>query len=328
MHEDKEDTLPSCSSFACDEGEKLNYLEDDLTLPSAEDEDVTLPSAAETLSHDYEDDHDKLQVHLAEENIISTFSKPLPTPLMSSTPKKSHHMYESSDLAISSSQLDLIDEEPSGCATDILQWQLTAVIKFNGCSDMCAIMVHGLTNYDVLRAHYHFENKTQREQNNWVIQYLSMHCPYNSTGEKDLKNMIFRIQGKSVCMKLWLEVLALSISRFYRLRQDFLQFGGITSATKRQRSVSAKTLEAITWMEQYFQRVGDKCPDKGDSIYLPTCLTETKLFEIFLEDMYKGDSSHSISHSQFNKLFRKDFRHVTIPKVSGEKDRKVVPQHC
>ena len=80
-------------------------------------------------------------------------------------------------------------------------------------------------------------------------------------GEKEFKNAAFITQGKTVCMKLWLEILSVSTSRFYRLCQDFLQFGGITSATKRQRSLSSKTLEAITWMEQYFQRVGDKRPD-------------------------------------------------------------------
>ena len=116
-------------------------------------------------------------------------------------------------------------------------------------------------------------------------------------------------------MKLWLEILSVSTSRFYRLRQDFLQFGGITSATKRQRSLSSKTLEAITWMEQYFQRVRDKRPDKADSIYLPTCLTEKKLFEIYVDDVYNGDLSSSISRSQFNNLFRKEFKHVSIPKV-------------
>ena len=66
-------------------------------------------------------------------------------------------------------------------------------------------------------------------------------------------------------------------------------------------------------MEQYFSRVGDKRPDKADSIYLPTCLTETKLYEIFVED--NGDASQCISRSQFNNLFRKDFKNVSIPKV-------------
>ena len=84
---------------------------------------------------------------------------------------------------------------------------------------------------------------------------FSLHCPYNSAGDKDFKNTAFMIQRKRICMKLWLEAPSVSASRFYRLRLDFLQFGGITSNTKRQSSLSPKTLEAITWMEQYFQRI-------------------------------------------------------------------------
>lgn len=306
---DIDDTLPSCSSFSCD-GE--NYLEEDFTLASSEDsaeeDELTLPSAADTL--DFEDD----RTFFSEDNTELVPKVPA-GPLLTSTPQKFRHGDCALHSSNSVSQSYLVDEEHLWSEANEIQWRLTDVIRYNGCGDICAIRIHELTSHDVLNAHCYFENKTQREQNDWLIQYFSVHCPHKGNREKDFKNVPFIIQGKLVCMKLWLVVLSLSTSRFYRLRQDFLQFGGITSVAKRRRSLSAKTLEAITWMEQYFQRVGDKRPDKADSIYLPTCLTETKLFEIFIEDVYNGDSSHSISRSQFNNLFRKDFKHVTIPKV-------------
>ncbi len=65
-------------------------------------------------------------------------------------------------------------------------------------------------------------------------------------------------------------------------------------------------------MEQYFERVGDKRPDE-DGIYLPTCLTEKKLYELMFEQL---GTEQSISASQFNKIFKNDFKNVTIPKVS------------
>ena len=80
--------------------------------------------------------------------------------------------------------------------------------------------------------------------------------------------------------------------------------------------MAPRTLEAIAWMENYFQRVGDKRPDKADAIYLPTCLTEKKLFEIYVEDVYQGDMTKAIGRSCFNTLFNTNFKHVTIPKVS------------
>ena len=271
-------------------------LQGDLTLPSAVDsakeDELTLTSAAEDN-----------QISLSEEEVPEVPVRPL----LTSTPQKGHH--DDSHLSYNSQSLRSLTGEDN--AADIVTWQLTNVMKFNGCADKCAMKTHGLTDYDVLRGHHYFENKVQREQNDWVIQYFAIHCPYDINGEKEFKNIPFTIQGKRVCVKLWLEVLPLSTSRFYRLRQDFLQFGGITSITKRRRSLSSKTLEAITWMEQYFLRVGDKRPDKADSIYLP----KTKLFKIFIEDVYNGDSSHCISRSQFNNLFRKDFKNVLIPKV-------------
>lgn len=67
---------------------------------------------------------------------------------------------------------------------------------------------------------------------------------------------------------------------------------------------------AIAWMSSYFERVGDKRPDKN-GIYLPTCLTETMIYSL----MVKGLSNDTICFSQFNKLFRNQFSYVTIPKV-------------
>ena len=59
---------------------------------------------------------------------------------------------------------------------------------------------------------------------------------------------------------------------------------------------------------------GDKQPDK-DAIVLPMCLTEKRIHEILLDQLHHGDLSKGICLSQFNKLYRQEFRNVTIPKV-------------
>ena len=71
-------------------------------------------------------------------------------------------------------------------------------------------------------------------------------------------------------------------------------------------------MKCIEWMRSYFERVGDKRPDK-DGIYLPTCLTEKAIYKIV-----KNELPHDsvICSSQFNKLYRSQFPNVTIPKVS------------
>lgn len=175
---------------------------------------------------------------------------------------------------------------------------------------------HGLNEHDILAYHHSFDRKSPTEQNQWLIQYFGTHCPSNSEGGKDFKSMLYIVQGKKVCANLWQEVLCLSVARFYRLRRQFLDFGDTTSAAKekRRRALAPKTREAVAWMEHYFDRIGDKRPDK-DAILLPTCLTERKIYQILVDELYHGDSSNTICFSQFNKIYRSCFTNVSIPKV-------------
>ena len=71
-------------------------------------------------------------------------------------------------------------------------------------------------------------------------------------------------------------------------------------------------MQTISWMQNYFERIGDKRPDK-DGIYLPTCLTEKMIYANMSDEF---NSEDIICFSQFNKLFRNNFSHVSIPKVS------------
>lgn len=67
----------------------------------------------------------------------------------------------------------------------------------------------------------------------------------------------------------------------------------------------------IAWMDQYFQCIGDKWPDK-EGIFLPACLTEKKMFEITVEELYQGNELLAISYSTFCNviLYRVDFKNV------------------
>lgn len=67
-------------------------------------------------------------------------------------------------------------------------------------------------------------------------------------------------------------------------------------------------------MHVLLYRIGDKRPDK-DGIYLPTCLTELAIYSRMKEEIGSRDESEIVCFSQFNKIFRKHFPNVTIPKV-------------
>ena len=116
-----------------------------------------------------------------------------------------------------------------------------------------------------------------------------------------------------MCQALWQAVISLSTSRFYDIRRDFLD-GQRAEKHVRARSLSSKSLEAVAWMRSYFDRVGDKRPDK-DGIYLPTCLSEKTIYNMLVDDNVTQGSP--VCFSQFNKLYRKHFPNVTIPKVGS-----------
>ena len=108
---------------------------------------------------------------------------------------------------------------------------------------------------------------------------------------------------------MWQASLSLSTTRLYSLRKAFSD--GQSPENKVSRKLSGKSMAAIVWMSSYFERVGDKRPDK-DGIYLPTCLTETMMYSLMVKDL----SDDTVCFSQFNKIFRIHFSYVTIPKVT------------
>ena len=192
-------------------------------------------------------------------------------------------------------------------------WNLFDAMNADGCNQNCTRTVHGLSEYDVLMAHSSFASKTVVEQRKWIFDYLATHCPNDSGGQKDVKNITFVVSGKRVCLSAWMAVLSISSSRFYDIRKEFVD-GQAEPTPKRSRSMSVKSQQAIAWMSSYFERVGDKRPDK-DGIYLPTCLTEKAIHSQMIEELYKGKTAEAVCCSQFNRLFKTNFPNVTIPKV-------------
>ena len=198
------------------------------------------------------------------------------------------------------------------------QWNVDDVLLTCGCRPKCALSVHGITAYDLLWIHSEFSSLPRSEQRLWILEYLSVNCPNAGiSGMKDVKGITFLVCGKRVCQTLWLKSLPLFSSRFYSIRSEFL--GGVTKSSavlQRRRGMSTKSLDALSWMEAYFRTVGDKRPDKH-GIYLPTCLTEKSIYHRMVDEKYNGNRKSAVCFSQFNKLFRKHFPYVTIPKVSS-----------
>ena len=304
-----------------EEGDNMNIitLSDASSLVNTEQNDqsiVSLSDASSITLAECGDDH--AQQHPNHNLMIATGTSldcsnnleklEIFKPLEHSTPQKASEVTQSTD-----------DTLPSSSRISDLTWKLSVTLNMKGCAEQCLKKVHELNEYALLCAHAQFQAKTTSEQNVWITQYFECHCPLiGECGEKDIKGISFVIQGRHVCLLGWLQVLGISQSRFYRIRDEFKLNGGIKYLHKnQQQSHRPKTLEAISWMDQYFKRIGDKRPDSDhDGIYLPTCLTEMKIYEIMLEELYSGKEGCGICYSKFCSVFREEFKNVTIPKVS------------
>ena len=241
-----------------------------------------------------------------------TYVRPPPPPPEQVQEQKSNHLADSCSAALTS-PLELLKMK-------ILvhtQWNVEDVLLTFGCRPKCTSNVHRVTAYDLLWIHSEFL-LPRSEQKLWMLEYLSVNCPNAGvSGAKDAKGIAFLICGKLICQTLWLKALPLCSSRFYSIRNEFLSRVTKSSAVlQHRRRMSTKSVDALSWMEAYFRAVGDKQPDKH-GIYLPTCLTKKSIYHRMVDEKYNGNRKSAVCFSQFNRLFRKHFRHVTIPKVSS-----------
>lgn len=133
------------------------------------------------------------------------------------------------------------------------KWSLFNVMEMNGCEESCVASVHGLTEYDVLCANNTFSSMNIADQRRWIYEYFSNHCPNNDAGISDPSGLQFILCGKNVCQAVWLATLAISTSRFYDIRKQFIEGEG-PPERKKSRSLSAKSVATISWMTSYFNK--------------------------------------------------------------------------
>ena len=178
------------------------------------------------------------------------------------------------------------------------------VMECSGCQENCGSKVHHLSEMDIVIPNQRFQNMTCNNQRQWLIDYL------HSNTSKESNQTIFLISGKVVCQPVWLATLGISRSRFYEIRKAYLHGAMNMDQPAKQVPRRAKTHKAISWMNSYFNQVGDHMPDKL-AIHLPSFLTRSLVYERMKEDL----GTDTISSSHFHSLWMSDFSHVTIPKV-------------
>jgi hypothetical protein len=115
-----------------------------------------------------------------------------------------------------------------------------------------------------------------------------------------------------VCQIVWISTLEISSSYFYKIRKKFLT-GSISLSPDTQRSPLQKTSEAIAWMNNYFDLIGDYLPHHM-AIHLPSGLTKVLVYQKMVTDFKERNKSNIIGQSNFFKIWERHFPNVKIPK--------------
>ena len=129
-------------------------------------------------------------------------------------------------------------------------WDVLRVVDMNCCSTEQAQQAHLITPGEIGFFHKNFNSRSHLSQNQWIIDYMNSNCSRHC----DVPSFNFIVCGKPVCQKLWLSILNVSLSRFYRLRSLYLDGKVCLEVSQLKRSVSVKSNEAIAWMGNYFDR--------------------------------------------------------------------------
>ena len=193
-------------------------------------------------------------------------------------------------------------------------WNAFEIEKMDGCAPNCCISVHNVNVMDILTYHSYFEQLSKEAKQKWLNQYFNNHSSTAVANGQQESEISYFVSGKSVCRNVWVSSLGISTSTFYNARKRFLS-GSVSIVREMQRSPQLKTNEAIAWMQNYFDLVGDKLPHLM-SVHLPSNLSKLTIYQRMTSEFRnRKESSITISQSNFFRIWEEHFPDVIIPKV-------------
>ena len=172
-----------------------------------------------------------------------------------------------------------------------------------------------LTANDVLTLQRKFSSLGANAQRQWLGDRISENSrPSLETG---MLHTRYIVGGQEVCQFAWCRVLRISPKRVSRVFKS-VSVGMVTAehGNKGKKRINTKSEIAHTWMNRYFQLVGDRMPH-NNQLHLPSWETQKDVYCRFTEDMkIQGIAENDIvSLSLFYKIWGTDFRNVVIPEV-------------
>lgn len=98
-----------------------------------------------------------------------------------------------------------------------LAWDWMKIWNMDGCSSKCIQSVHKLGIYDILTYHDIFAQLPKSVKGQWLLDFFRMNT---SRVSHDLENSTcttnYIVCGKSVCFEVWMSILGVSQSYYYK----------------------------------------------------------------------------------------------------------------
>lgn len=188
------------------------------------------------------------------------------------------------------------------------------VLVSNCCERLC---VRYLTCNDVMTAQKNFSSlKNVVRQREWITDKVVD----SSTATNSTIVVNYTIAGKNVCRQAFSRCQGFSQKRLFRIEKSVSkgQLQADEHGNRGKKWSSSRVQTATTWMSNYFNRIGDKQPDK-DRIHLPSWDTKDNIYQRYKSDV-SGPESPGVSvvgSSTFYRIWSEEFKHVLIPEVSS-----------
>ncbi|XP_046570593.1 uncharacterized protein LOC124278853 [Haliotis rubra] len=168
------------------------------------------------------------------------------------------------------------------------------------------------TSSEVLEKRRYFWDKDRDVQRQYIMSQLE--ATFSFYQEQDACNIMFTVQGHSVCPKCWRLIFAISKSRYYSALSD-VRKGLVTASPDHRKDLCYDTkrfLAAKLWLTRFTRRFGDPMPHRVQ-IQLPSTLTKRAIWQEYQEEFSMNGSIY-LKYNRFLQMWSEHFNHVTIPK--------------
>ena len=117
--------------------------------------------------------------------------------------------------------------------------------------------------------------------------------------------------GVTVCKKAFMSLLHINKNLMTMCRKHVK--GDLLSQTSTFRTLSMKSLQCMTWIEEYASYYGDRMPN-NENILLPYRTTKISVYNSYCQDM-KECRKNAVSRAGFNRIWKHNFPNLKIKQV-------------